>query len=140
MNYRVNAKFEATPNEEAFVMATSGPRKPNYKKFGILKFKLNNENHELAVYQNQGFLNHPMYKNYLFLPFSDFTNGVETYGGGRYIDMKIPKSETVVLDFNQAYNPYCAYTTGYSCPIVPKENQLELEVRAGIMLKYEEGK
>ena len=140
MDFRVNATFEATPDEKAFEMATSGSRKPNYKKYGILKFKIKEQPYELAIYQNQGFLNHPLYKNYLFLPFADLTNGVETYGGGRYIDMRIPKSETVVLDFNQAYNPYCAYTDGYSCPIVPKENRLNTEIRAGIMLKYEEEK
>ncbi|MDQ3048969.1 MAG: DUF1684 domain-containing protein, partial [Bacteroidota bacterium] len=55
-----------------------------------------------------------------------------SYGGGRYMDLRIPKGKTITLDFNQAYNPYCAYSTGYSCPIPPKENFLDLKVEAGV--------
>ncbi|MGB0864424.1 MAG: DUF1684 domain-containing protein [Saprospiraceae bacterium] len=135
LDYRVQATFEAMPKQTAFTMPTTGPRKPEYRKFGTLKFKLKGQNQELTLYQNIAFINNPIYKDYLFLPFTDLTNGVETYGGGRYIDFRIPKTKTVTLDFNQAYNPYCAYTDGYSCPIVPKENHLETEVQAGILLK-----
>lgn len=135
LDYRVQATFEATPKQAVFKMPTTGERKPEYRKFGTLTFQIKEENYELTLYQNIGFINNPVYKDYLFLPFTDLTNGVETYGGGRYIDFRIPKSKTVTLDFNQAYNPYCAYADGYSCPIVPKENFLETEIRAGILLK-----
>jgi uncharacterized protein (DUF1684 family) len=135
LDYRVQATFEAMPQQAAFTMPTTGPRKPEYRKFGTLKFQIKGADYELTLYQNIGFINNPVYKDYLFLPFTDLTNGVETYGGGRYIDFRIPKSKIVTLDFNQAYNPYCAYTSGYSCPIVPKENHLETEIRGGILLK-----
>ena len=68
----------------------------------------------------------------MFLPFSDLTSGNETYGGGRYIDLEIPKGKTITIDFNQAYNPYCAYNPKYSCPIVPAENELLTNVNAGV--------
>ncbi len=72
------------------------------------------------------------FENYLFLPFTDLTNGNGTYGGGRYIDLEIPKGDTMVIDFNKSYNPYCAYNGKYSCPIPPKENDLNIAIKAGV--------
>ena len=72
------------------------------------------------------------YRDYLFLPFLDATNGIETYGGGRYIDLTIPESNQITIDFNKSYNPYCAYNEKFSCPIVPRENYLSLKVNAGV--------
>jgi uncharacterized protein len=77
-------------------------------------------------------LNKPEYKDYLFLPFTDLTNGVQTYQGGRYLDLRIPQGDEIVIDFNQSYNPYCAYSGRYSCPVVPSENHLDMEVLAGV--------
>jgi uncharacterized protein (DUF1684 family) len=68
----------------------------------------------------------------LFLPFLDNTNGDTTYGGGRYIDLRIPEGDTIEIDFNKAYNPYCAYNSRYSCPIVPRENYLDTNIEAGV--------
>jgi len=133
--FKVTAKFELTPNTKIFKMATSTDRTPEYRCYGKATFSLNGKEYTLEVYQSQAENRAEEYKDYLFLPFTDLTNGVETYGGGRYINFEIPKSKTIILDFNQAYNPYCAYVSGYSCPIVPKENHLETEVRAGILLK-----
>lgn len=135
LTYRVKAKVTLILNSEPFSMPTSGARQPKYRKYGRLSFILKGKKRELTLYQNLGLMKNPVYKDYLFLPFTDLTNGEETYGGGRYIDFRIPKSEEVILDFNQAYNPYCAYVDGYSCPIPPAENNLEMEVRAGIILK-----
>jgi len=74
------------------------------------------------------------YKDHLFLPFLDETNNKETYGGGKYMDLKIPMGNTIVLDFNQSYQPFCAYNAyDYNCPIVPQENKLAVEIRAGVM-------
>ena len=75
----------------------------------------------------------PQFRNELFLPFKDKTNANGSYGGGRYIDIKISDIENgkVILDFNKAYNPWCAYSDGYSCPIPPKENHLKIAVTAG---------
>jgi uncharacterized protein (DUF1684 family) len=77
------------------------------------------------------------YKNYLFIPFTDATSGTHTYEGGRYIDISIPEitDNKIIIDFNKAYNPYCCYTPGYSCPIPPKENALTIAINAGEM-KY----
>lgn len=73
------------------------------------------------------------YKDYLFFPFTDTTNGNETYDGGRYIDLRIPASgNEIIIDFNKAYNPFCAYSAGYSCPIVPAENNLDIPITVGV--------
>ena len=73
------------------------------------------------------------YKDYLFIPFGDATSGLTSYGGGRYMDFTLAdiKDNTLVIDFNKAYNPYCAYTIGYNCPIPPKENLLTEAINAG---------
>jgi hypothetical protein len=78
------------------------------------------------------------YEDFLFLPFNDYTNGNETYGGGRYLDLRIPDGSTIILDFNKAYNPYCAYTDRYSCPVPPKENSITTYIYAGVQFKGEE--
>jgi uncharacterized protein (DUF1684 family) len=89
------------------------------------------------VYQNAELVRKNTYVNYLFLPFSDLTSGNETYIGGRYIDLRIPYGDTIAIDFNQAYNPYCAYNRKYSCPIVPLENDLPIAIRAGVKKFHE---
>lgn len=130
--YVVTAKFEKTPNETPFEMKTTTERLPIYVKYGIVTFNLKGEAYQLNIYQNQDLKKKEGYDDYLFLPFLDDTNGEETYGGGRYIDLSIPESDEIVIDFNKAYNPYCAYNEKYSCPIVPRVNYLELKVEAGV--------
>ena len=67
----------------------------------------------------------------------DATSGTETYGGGRYMDLRIPKNDEIIIDFNKAYHPYCAYNAfDYNCPIVPEENWLKIPIEAGV--KYED--
>ncbi|MBZ0243452.1 MAG: DUF1684 domain-containing protein, partial [Bacteroidales bacterium] len=73
----------------------------------------------------------PDYKG-LFVPFKDKTNGKISYGGGRYLDIEIPESAQLILDFNNAYNPYCAYNSKWSCPIPPYENHLKISICAGV--------
>ena len=128
----VAAKFVRTPNEKVFKMKTTGTRLPEYVKYGELHFTLDGQSFKLNLYQNIELTQKEGYADYLFLPFSDLTCGKESYIGGRYIDMKIPKSDTVTIDFNKAYNPYCAYNHKYSCPIVPLENDLTIEILAGV--------
>ncbi len=128
----VTAKFVRTKKEKSFQMKTSTSRTPTYKKYGEYIFEIETIRYKLSVYQNIELVKNQEYKNYLFLPFSDLTNGKQTYIGGRYIDMKIPTSKTVIIDFNKAYNPYCAYNHNYSCPIVPLENDLNIEITAGV--------
>jgi uncharacterized protein (DUF1684 family) len=128
----VKAQFIRTNNEPIFKMKTSTDRLPEYVKYGELHFELNSKNFKLNVYQNIDLRKKAGFEDYLFLPFSDLTCGKESYIGGRYIDLRFPKSDTVIIDFNTAYNPYCAYNQKYSCPIVPLENDLEIEIVAGV--------
>ncbi|HNQ27119.1 MAG TPA: DUF1684 domain-containing protein [Aquaticitalea sp.] len=130
--YVVKARFVRTVDEKPFKMKTTTDRLPEYVKYGEIYFDLNSKPFRLNVYQNQDLIQKSGYEDYLFLPFLDDSNGEETYGGGRYIDLNIPDGDTIVIDFNSAYNPYCAYNEKYSCPIVPRENYLETEVRAGV--------
>ncbi len=128
----VEATFVRTKKEKVFKMKTSTERTPMYKKYGELHFEMDGKKFQLNVYQNIELSSKPGFKDYLFLPFSDKTNGKETYIGGRYLDMRMPKSKKVIINFNKAYNPYCAYNYKYSCPIVPLENDLTIEIKAGV--------
>ena len=130
--YIVTAKFERFPDEKPFEMKTSTARRPIYVKYGELSFELKGKPFKLNIYQNKGLLETEGYEDYLFLPFSDETNGLESYGGGRYIDARFPEGDTMIIDFNKAYNPYCAYNDKYSCPIVPRENYLKTRIEAGV--------
>lgn len=133
-SYVVKSLFIRTAREKPFEMATySGETKP-YIKYGELLFELPGYGTQrISVYQSLKALKVAAFKNHLFIPFKDLTNGELTYGGGRYIDLKISDIQKgiVQLDFNKAYNPWCAYSEGYSCPIPPVENNLNLEIRAG---------
>lgn len=129
--YRIEAKFVRTPNERAFEMPTSTDRKVIYEKYGVASFKLNDGYYSLSLYQKKDRSNNHL----LFLPFMDLTNGIETYGGGRYLELAIPKSDTIVIDFNKAFNPYCAYNQRFSCPIPPSENLLNCMIHAGMMIQ-----
>lgn len=131
-SYKVMAHFERTPNEPIFEMPTSGPRKPLYTQYGIARFSINGKDLSLRIYQNQKLMLDPEYANHLFIPFNDLTNGNTTYDSGRFLDLEIPEGDTIIVDFNKAYNPYCAYSDGYSCPIPPKENNLDIEINAGV--------
>lgn len=130
--YIVKAKFKKSKNQKAFEMKTSTERLPKYIKYGEISFVLNGEKCKLNVYQNLELIKRKEYKNYLFLPFSDLTSGNETYIGGRYLDLEIPLGNSIIIDFNKAYNPYCAYNYKYSCPLVPLENDLKTAVKAGV--------
>lgn len=132
LNYRVIAKVEKLKKPEKFLMQTTTDRKPEYKKLFKLTFTLRDTVCILYVYQNVELSKREGYENYLFLPFTDPTNGFDSYGGGRYIDLRIPDTDSMVIDFNQSYNPYCAYSGKYSCPVPPKENRLPISIYAGI--------
>ena len=134
-SFIVSAKFAKIENAPTFEMATTTNRKPLYKKYGLLTFTLQGKEHNLTIYQSQDDLKDEKYKDYLFLPFTDNTSGEESYGGGRYMDVMISdisRDNTVVLNFNNTYNPYCAYNEMFSCPLTPRKNHLDIAVRAGI--------
>lgn len=131
-NFRVEARLERTPDALPFLMPTTTSRQSMERVYGIARFYIDSEEFELEVYQNLELLDEEGYDGYLFLPFTDNTNGESTYEGGRYIDLDIPDSDILIIDFNRAYNPYCVYNEKYSCPIVPEVNHLDTEIRAGI--------
>jgi len=132
--YRITAKFTRTENAEPFDLPTSSGKTKSYREYGKAAFDLDGKSYTLNLYQSLDLLKQKKYKNYLFLPFRDATNGKETYGGGKYMDLKIPEGNTIILDFNTSYQPYCAYNAyDYNCPIVPEENRLPVEIRAGVM-------
>ena len=128
----IKAKFIRTRKEKPFEMKTTTARLPVYKKYGELHFTFEGNEYKLNVYQNLDLIKKEGYEDYLFLPFTDSTNGEETYIGGRYIDCRIQKELEWTIDFNKAYNPYCAYNYKYSCPIVPMENDLPIAIKAGV--------
>jgi uncharacterized protein (DUF1684 family) len=128
----VVAKFIRTPKESPFEMKTTTARKPAYVKYGEAHFSIDGQDFKLNIYSNIELSKKKEYKDYLFLPFSDLTCGNESYIGGRYLDLEIPKADTIVINFNRSYNPYCAYNPKYSCPKVPLENDLDIEIRAGV--------
>lgn len=131
--YHVTATFEKLPPQSIFQMKTTANSIKDYDVYGVATFILDGKEYQLNIYQSHQLRTQEKYRDYLFLPFTDQTNGSETYGGGRYMDLKIPSGNTIELDFNKAYNPYCAYSAGYACPIPPKENDLKTEIKAGVM-------
>lgn len=131
----VTAKLIKTENAPTFEMATNTDRKAMYKEYGVLKFSLKGKDFELTVYKSQDELEDEKYKDDLYLAFTDNTSGNESYGAGRYMDLKVTDEQldgTIILNFNNTYNPYCAYNEMFSCPLTPKKNHLDIEVKAGI--------
>lgn len=128
----VTATLTRTPDAKPFKMKTTTDRLPNYVKYGVIAFQIKGKSHKLNIYQNMDLLNKEGYEDYLFLPFLDNTNGDTSYGGGRYVEGSIPDGNDIEIDFNKAYNPYCAYNEKYSCPIVPRVNYLPIAIEAGV--------
>jgi len=131
--FKVQAKFTRNPEPISFEIPTSSGKMKTFQKYGEASFEINGTSQVLEIYQNLKTISMPQYRKSLFLPFTDNTNGESTYGGGRYIDLKIDDiiENTLTIDFNKSYNPYCAYSAGYNCPIPPEANHLNLEISAG---------
>jgi len=132
--YRITAVFEKKNDSKWFSMETSGTVRKIFRVYGVLRLVTNDTAVKMNIYQSQNLFNSDEYKDQLFLPFTDLTSGEETYDAGRYIDLVIGDivDNKIVIDFNKAYNPYCAYLSGkYNCPIPPKENELPVAILAG---------
>jgi len=132
--YVINCKFERTIDAPWFRMESTGAIKKNYRMYGRIHFSINDTVVSLNIYQSQDLMTNPKYRDHLFIPFTDATSGEETYEGGRYINLDIHdiKDQRIIIDFNRAYNPYCAYVTGkYNCAIPPAENRLVVAIPAG---------
>jgi uncharacterized protein (DUF1684 family) len=128
-NYRISAKLVSIENKKVIVLPTSDNLEKKYLEYAFAEFELNNEPCKLLVLE---IMEEGPYRGTLVLAFADATSANETYGAGRYLDVKkVPGASSVMLDFNQAYNPYCAYSEKFSCPFSPKENVLKVAIRAG---------
>ncbi|MCU0447885.1 MAG: DUF1684 domain-containing protein [Microscillaceae bacterium] len=123
--YKVNAQLEKLAKQEFIEVKTSKDETETYQKFAWAKFVLNGGNHRLLV------LKKPRMPQ-LFIAFTDETSGKQTYGGGRYLDFPYKAGvNSLTIDFNLAYNPYCVYNYDYSCPLPPQENHLSVAIEAG---------
>ncbi|EDM34786.1 hypothetical protein PBAL39_02780 [Pedobacter sp. BAL39] len=132
-NYRIDVRVEMLMGEQSFMIPTFSGTSKEYIRYAVLHCKIGDVPTNLTVYKNIALSKQLEYRDYLFLPFTDFTNGKESYSGGRYLDLKTGDLEggNAKIDFNKAYNPYCAYSDGYQCPKPPAENQLQLCILAG---------
>ena len=127
IKYRFSVKINEYDKKEKIYMLTSTGDTQLHNVFGYVEFEINGKKQRLQVYTSD---RNP---DYYFVPFMDLTSGKETYGAGRYLELEHDKGnpERFILDFNLAYNPYCAYNDAYSCPIPPKENRLQVRIEAG---------
>jgi uncharacterized protein len=124
--YRIQADLELITSQDSITIQMSDGKKENLAKYAYATFQLGGRAHKLLLLKHAD-------EEGLFLPFGDQTNGFDTYGGGRYLDLELNKNDPdkIIIDFNLAYNPFCAYNKNYSCPLPPRENQLNVEIRAG---------
>jgi uncharacterized protein (DUF1684 family) len=129
-DYRVEAEVERVDDDETITMDTTVDTQVEYERVARLHFELGGADLTLVAYQQA----HGEGAS-LFVPFRDKTTGQQTYGAGRYmefdVDGDIADAETVTLDFNLAYSPFCAYNDAFACPLPPEENWLEVAVEAG---------
>lgn len=111
--------------DEEIRMATTTGGEQVYRRAGVVRFQVEGRPAQVTLFASEGMPD-------LFLPFRDATSGLETYGAGRYLEVEPPGPDgRVVVDFNLAYNPYCCYNDGWSCPLPPRENWLDVPIRAG---------
>lgn len=131
--YRVNARLERAATPQQITMPVSQGNERLMLEWGTLNFDLNGNNLSLTAYKPGDVLPDELQEAALFVPFRDATSGKETYGAGRYLDIEDEPNEdsTYTIDFNLAYNPWCAYSEEYSCPLPPPKNWLKVPVNAG---------
>lgn len=128
-NYQIKARLIPVENKKMIELPTSDGKTKRYMEYAYAEFKLDGKEHRLLILE---IIDMGPYKGTLFLAFGDETSARETYGAGRYLDVKKPRGQnSILLDFNEAYNPYCAYNDNFSCPLPPPENLLTIPVRAG---------
>jgi len=127
-SFKVRANLERIENPQRILIPNTDGTQSTYTKFAYAKFTLENQPLKLLILKQAGFGALP---NAYFTGFADETSGDLTYGGGRYLDLEISKSDNITIDFNLAYNPYCAYSEEYTCPLPPPENLLPVKINAG---------
>lgn len=127
--YRINARLTEINPKKPVALPTSDGKEKRYLEYAHAEFELDGVRNKLLILE---IMDMGPYRGTLFLAFADKTSARETYGAGRYLDVKkVPGATSITLDFNEAYNPYCAYNDNYSCPFPPKENILSVEIKAG---------
>jgi uncharacterized protein (DUF1684 family) len=127
--YKIIADLNPIENRKTVTLATNDGKEENYLEYAYAEFDLDGFHHRLLILE---VIDMGPFRGKLFFAFGDETSADETYGAGRYLDLvKVPGSRTITLDFNKAYNPYCAYNNNYSCPLPPSENLLRIPIRAG---------
>ena len=119
---RVEVEVEENVEKEEFLMQTSTGDYQPFQRYGKFNFEVDGQSAELTVYVNE---------HGYFMPFVDNLRGTETYPAGRYLEPEPLSSGKFLVDFNLAYNPYCAYNDLYSCPLTPAENRIRVPVQAG---------
>jgi uncharacterized protein len=125
--YRVRGRMVPVENRKMLEIPLTDGKTEKYLKHSYAEFELHGQQHRLLLLQSP---REPDLRKF-FLAFADETSAEETYGGGRYVDVRQDGQHTVTIDFNMAYNPYCAYNPDFACPLPPKENLLDIPVRAG---------
>ena len=130
---KVYCTVEMLKDQEPFDMPTYSGQVKQFIRFAKFSFSLSGTKISLTVYRNLQNISSPLYKDLLFIPFKDAGNGVQTYEGGRYMDVRIGiiHDGHALLDLNRIYNPWCAYSDGYNCPIPPAENHVQVKIKAG---------
>jgi uncharacterized protein (DUF1684 family) len=126
-DYRIPAMLEVAPNSPAVEMPTSTGQRRQMRRIGTLSFTLKGQPLSLGAFVEAN--ENDMRR--LFVPFGDLTNGLETYSGGRYLDLERTASNVYDLDFNRAYHPFCLFNPSYDCPYPPPESRLKVPIRAG---------
>ena len=125
--YRVPAALKVVRGADILEMSTSTGKPRRMRRVGTLAFTLKGEPRTLTAFAEAD----DTRLRRLFVPFGDLTNGVETYQGGRYLDLDLKGSNVYELDFNLAYHPYCVFNPQYECPVPPRENRLPVPIKAG---------
>jgi uncharacterized protein (DUF1684 family) len=129
IKYKVTATLTPIQNKKPVILATNDGKEQRYLEYAYAGFDLDGFHNKLLILE---LIDMGPFRGKLFLAFGDRTSAEETYGAGRYLDIaKTPGSNTITLDFNKAYNPYCAYEEKYSCPLPPAENLLNIPIQAG---------
>ena len=123
---RIVVDAEPFASQDVVEMQTSTGDVAQYIRWGRISFEVEHRKAQLTLMKDEA-------SGEFFLPFADATSGNETYGAGRYLDVRELPDGKLLIDFNYAYNPYCAYNERWSCPLTPAENRLTVAVRAGEM-------
>ena len=122
--YRFNLPLQRAESRQPLTFQTSSGDEQLYYRLGTVSFEVDGQPAQLTIYQSDD-------HDELFLPFRDATSGSETYGAGRYLEPELHPTDQLEVDFNLAYNPFCAFSEDYSCPLPPFENHLKVAIRAG---------